>query len=164
MAKDGKKAKAGTAAELNDLYPGRIVVPVKVYASEDSDETEDAKISIAEMPIARLGKAWATIAHLRDRIGPDSQFLTLSVEHPELLAMIGVAIRWETARVGMLAPDSLQLVFATVLMVNPGFFALFPAFRDPAPSETPTTPSGGDGEMPSATSGIGATGILSATH
>lgn len=163
-SKDEETVKPGSAAELAQLYPGRIVIPVKVYKSEDSDEQEDDEVIISEMPIARLGRAWAPIRHLADVIKPESPFLALSVEYPEIRAMIGVAIRWEPERVGMLAPGSLGLVFAAVLEANPGFFGLLPAFRVFVPSVTPETSANGAGETRSATSDATATAIQNATH
>lgn len=157
MAKDGKKARPGSMAELSDLYPGPKVIPVKVRKGQDSDEFEDSEVRVTEMDIRQIAQAAKVLQPIAHAITPNASFIALAAEHPdEVCAALGVAIRWDAGRVGMLGGASFGRVAAAVWEVNQDFFGQLLGLLVSGSMAMPAT-SNGAGLTPSAISNAGAT-------
>jgi hypothetical protein len=157
MAKDGKKARPGSATELSELYPGPHVVPVQVRKSPNSNEFEDAEVQVFEMDIRQIAQAAKALQPIAHAIAPNSSFIVLAAEHPdEIFAALGVAIRWPAGRVEMLGGASFGRVAVAVWEVNQDFFGQLLGLLVSGSMAMPAAASGA-GPTPLATFDAGAT-------
>ena len=158
MAKEGKKAKPGSMDELAELYPGERVLQVRVRAGADSEGWEDCEVRVGEMDIRQIAQAATVLRPIAPDIGPDASFIVLAAEHPdEICAALGVAIRWDAQRVGMLGGASFGRVAAAVWEVNQDFFGQLIALLVGGANRATVAAPNGAGPTLSGISSAGAT-------
>lgn len=115
-----KKAKPGSTAELAELYPAPIEVPVKVRSAPDA-AFEDASVTVEEMDIVQVGQAAAALAGIPNLTA--ANLLLIATEHQdEVMTALGIALRWPASKVALLSASSFLRLLEAVYAMNDGFF------------------------------------------
>ena len=162
MAARQKEKRAGD--ELADLYPAPRTIAVKVRQGPDAMVFDDDELCVAEMDIRQIAQATRALSAVVPAITPTSSFLVIAAEHPdEMFTALGIAVRWPSARVALLAGGSFARVAAAVWEMNQDFFVQLLALLASG-SSAMATPIDGAGAMRSDISSIGDTPTQAGTH